>query len=840
VKLEAAGNLESAIEQALARGELDRAEALAQEYRAATAGDSLEGLSSRFRACHLAARVALATGRLEQARERLTELLPLPDEVPSELAWQVELMLAEVHARTGADDLARGRLIRAQVHAGVLADKPLLKLDELRVRLWLGQVERMGEELAACDRALENCGDSANRALLACDLGRAWEAKGCLDRAGDCLSRAEQWSERLGTDAWYAELLIQLGRLEHLRGNHEAAQGRYETALKCPVSRPLRQEAALRRLLVLLDLGQWEEAHAGWELALDFQCPERLDQELRPLGRMVQALVERVHDSSCSDALARARALHVRALGHAEPSVRQAWLLLAQGRLALAANVGTDAKTWLGEARKRAGQEGLREVLWRSLEALGEIAAEIEGDDGRAGELFERAVVLAETQPENLSFHAHTHANRRQLGTVARRLLRGACRRGDAAAMFGYQEAERFALAPKEWWPTLLGVHNVAEFERVLPVGTVCILATLIEDECFFLVCRRGRRAQVIRTTGSALRLVEQVTRWRSCLDGQLERHRRGLLLGQGERDDLDGCLEELGRGCLGSALWEVLDSGERSNERVVWVPDGILHAFPLHALRRDGQYLIEAREVVYTLCGSFFVHHVRSPVGWQLPRALVLSQSTEVMSEAGQESEGVAATFWSSQVLHSTQAGLGALRQHLHRASVLHLDCQAYSEPEQPLSSRINLPSGETWYAKDWRDEPLDGLPLVTLPACHYAGSAGLSGREALGLVGGLLGSGVRSVLVNLWPVPDCEASKMVRRFYRERMTSDPCTALAQAQREALRQNNSSPLFWAAFALFGDPQSLPAPSRWLRWLARWRQARHARRFPTGESEGSS
>src|SRR5579859_5282726 len=96
VELDTAGNLESAIDQAMAQGELDRAEMLAQEYRAAAAGDSAAGLSPRFRSCYLSARVAFAAGRIEMARERLSELLPLPVEIPTTLACRIELMFAEV------------------------------------------------------------------------------------------------------------------------------------------------------------------------------------------------------------------------------------------------------------------------------------------------------------------------------------------------------------------------------------------------------------------------------------------------------------------------------------------------------------------------------------------------------------------------------------------------------------------------------------------------------------------------------------------------------------------------------------------------------------------------
>jgi hypothetical protein len=67
---------------------------------------------------------------------------------------------------------------------------------------------------------------------------------------------------------------------------------------------------------------------------------------------------------------------------------------------------------------------------------------------------------------------------------------------------------------------------------------------------------------------------------------------------------------------------------------------------------------------------------------------------------------------------------------------------------------------------------------------------------------------------------------------FYRRRMTCELPTALAATQRQAAGRPDGSPLFWAAFAFFGDPAALPAPRGLARWLACRRQARHARRFP--------
>jgi CHAT domain-containing protein len=203
------------------------------------------------------------------------------------------------------------------------------------------------------------------------------------------------------------------------------------------------------------------------------------------------------------------------------------------------------------------------------------------------------------------------------------------------------------------------------------------------------------------------------------------------------------------------------------------------------------------------------------------------------VLPTAAREGEGVAAALSGSRILRAGDASKAAVRRHLRQARVVHFACHAYFDVRHPLAACIGLPSGETWRALEWLDEPVDGLPLVTLSACRSAEVAPLVGREVFGLVTGLLGSGVRAVLAGLWPVADREALPLMWRFYRHRLMGDLARALAQAQREALAEPGSSPLFWAVFGLFGDPAALPPPRPWGHWWARRRQRRHARRFPT-------
>jgi hypothetical protein len=368
--------------------------------------------------------------------------------------------------------------------------------------------------------------------------------------------------------------------------------------------------------------------------------------------------------------------------------------------------------------------------------------------------------------------------------------------------------------------------------EQTLPAGTVYVAPALVEDELYLLVARPGRGSRVLRAPGSAAALPGQVDGLRRCLTAQLERYRQGFSIGAPERAALDGRLEALGDGCLGQVLRQALDDGGAAGERLVWVPDGVLHGLPVHALRHGGRYLVEGHAVVFTFGGSLFVHQARAGRRRRWGPALVCTESPAVLPAAAREGQGVAATFLRSKVLHGGRATRAAVRRSLRSAAAAHFACHACFDVRHPLAACITLPSGESWRALEWLGEPLDGLPLVTLSACRSAEVAPLVGREVFGLVTGLLGSGVRSVVAGLWPVADREALPLMWRFYRQRLTDDLPAALALAQRAALAEPHGSPLFWAAFALFGDPGALPAPGRWGRWWARWRQRRHARRFP--------
>src|SRR5205823_409350 len=151
----------------------------------------------------------------------------------------------------------------------------------------------------------------------------------------------------------------------------------------------------------------------------------------------------------------------------------------------------------------------------------------------------------------------------------------------------------------------------LADLQRLLPPGTVYVAPSLADDEWYVLVVSPGRPARVVRGVGPVTELEQQLQALRGCLDGQLARFRAGLPVGPHERAELDAHLDALGRGPLGAALFQALDAHPPG--RLVWVPDGPLHGLPVHALRRDGRYLVADWDVVGTFSGALFVHQGRT-----------------------------------------------------------------------------------------------------------------------------------------------------------------------------------------------------------------------------------
>ncbi|MBI2803368.1 MAG: CHAT domain-containing protein [Planctomycetes bacterium] len=905
-----ADRLEAAIDGAMAEGNLALAQTLSARYLAEAGAPKSQTDPARapwFRAAYLASQVSLAAGFIQHGLIHLTPVLAVVDQLPGDLPTRVHLFAAEAYARLHRLEEARVHL--AAVSQTHLRGDPLLHLHAVRTRLALGEVGSLGDDVAVCARSLQARGELANSALLRCEEGQAWERAGNLDRAEACWRAAAREANHAGDPPVLAAILVQLGRLDHLRGRLPEALTRYDAALPLAAAGTQRLEIDLRRVLVLMDANQAQLALATASQILEPINLTDLPEEIRPLAQMVAALVRGepfLQDSEHQAFLAlaqgertEARRLYQQALEGDPTPERRARRSLALGLLALDQEDRNEANAWLRRAEELARQGDYPEIRTRALEGLGRVAAELSCDETSAYALFEKAAIVGEGQASLFTHASDAAAYRARQGGALRQLLRSACRRGDLASAFRFQELERGRLLLDLWRkaPSAGEIHaildsrelqtlnaeiesherdvreqgagdpsrrttstrlaelaarrdhlltaalrertrvggaalpplpDVSELQSQLDGGTVYVSPVALEDALFLLLLGRDR-AQVVPISCAIQSLARQVDTLRGCLHGQIARYRSGLSMGRAERRDLDECLADLGQSPLGAALATAL----RGQKRLLWSADGLLHGLPVSALRFGTRYLVETHEIAMTFSGSLSVYHARTrrrARGWWRPAVIVAEDST-VLPGAAREGDGVADAFFWSRTLRGAAGTRAALRQEFARARIVHLACHARFDEEQPLAAHLVLPSGEILLALECLDESLRDLPLVTLSGCRSGEVGSVLGGEVFGIVTGLLGGGVRAVLASLWPVADREATGLMWEFYRARMGADLAAALAHAQRSSLRRPESSPLFWAAFTLFGDPGP-HSPPGWIgQLLTRWRQARHARKW---------
>ncbi|MGF1521258.1 MAG: CHAT domain-containing protein [Leptolyngbyaceae cyanobacterium] len=91
----------------------------------------------------------------------------------------------------------------------------------------------------------------------------------------------------------------------------------------------------------------------------------------------------------------------------------------------------------------------------------------------------------------------------------------------------------------------------------------------------------------------------------------------------------------------------------------------------------------------------------------------------------------------------------------------------------------------------------------LVVLSACN-TGQGTITGDGVVGLSRSLLTSGVDTVMVSLWSVPDQQTAFLMTEFYKElQQTPNRAIALRKAML-TVRQEYEHPYHWAAFTLFG------------------------------------
>lgn len=248
--------------------------------------------------------------------------------------------------------------------------------------------------------------------------------------------------------------------------------------------------------------------------------------------------------------------------------------------------------------------------------------------------------------------------------------------------------------------------------------------------------------------------------------------------------------------------------------ERLIFVPHGVLHYVPFHALHNGSLYLIEDHAISY-LPNSTILDQCRKQ---RITSGGMLSlgySSDGMLPFTIQEAEQVTRCI-EGKLLLEDDATLSNFRDSLADQRILHLATHAEYNADQPLFSGLMLADG--WLTTlDIFNLKLNAS-LVTLSACQTGRSVIGGGDELLGLMRAFFYAGTASLVLSLWSVEDRSTLILMESLYRSLAQGQrKDDALRHAQMYLLQQAQDGldadkkklvhPYYWAPFCLSGDTQ---------------------------------
>jgi CHAT domain-containing protein len=244
----------------------------------------------------------------------------------------------------------------------------------------------------------------------------------------------------------------------------------------------------------------------------------------------------------------------------------------------------------------------------------------------------------------------------------------------------------------------------------------------------------------------------------------------------------------------LSSYLIEPVSQYLSKSDMIYFVPYGLLHYIPIHALELNGEPLIKRHAIAYSPSASLLKFCKNKGSG-----SLKSCASFGIVFK--EEAENIAELF-------NTKANLDATRNKVLEnidKDILHFSCHGYFNDIDPLSSGVKL-HDDVLTAREIFNLKLN-TELVTLSACQTGLNERSPGDELIGVTRAFLYAGAPSIVVSLWSVNVRSTQELMLEFYKLlKKGEDKATALQEAQKIIMaKKEYSHPYYWAPFVLVGD-----------------------------------
>ena len=178
-------------------------------------------------------------------------------------------------------------------------------------------------------------------------------------------------------------------------------------------------------------------------------------------------------------------------------------------------------------------------------------------------------------------------------------------------------------------------------------------------------------------------------------------------------------------------------------------------------------------------------------------------------LPSARKEAEMIAELLGAEPLLEE-RATKRAVLQRIPSVSLIHFAAHGHAERGE-IALAPERPTNATPCEKDYL-LTMDDISqvqlrakLVVLSCCHSA-QGQVRAEGIVGIARAFLGSGARSVLASLWPIPDEATEQLMNRFYKHLVRGESASESLHQAMKWMRSNGYADLGnWAPFMLIGD-----------------------------------
>jgi CHAT domain-containing protein len=237
------------------------------------------------------------------------------------------------------------------------------------------------------------------------------------------------------------------------------------------------------------------------------------------------------------------------------------------------------------------------------------------------------------------------------------------------------------------------------------------------------------------------------------------------------------------------------------NTRHLVFVPHGLLHHVPFHALHDGEAYLVDRHAIsyapsasIYALCQAKHVDTSGQSLILGIPDAQTPSIQTEV--------ETLSRILPDAKLFVGEDATEDVLRTYGRRSHRIHIATHGYFRQDNPMFSSIRL-GGSHLSLYDLYHLQLPA-ELIVLSGCTTGLNVVTPGDELMGLVRGLMQAGAQSLILSLWDVHDESTTQFMIGLYGRLQSGLPTAEAMQATMLELRRRYPHPYHWAPFSLIG------------------------------------